>query len=159
MLATLVYRKRVWFGLLSFLLCATSILTAQAPYVFDDEFSAGKLDTKKWDVQTYAGHNQGTFRADPDFYNPDAVSVSNHTLQILTERVPITDPKSGIVYPQSFRAAPVCGLPSGFGPRSDSRSMVKSMSSRATVVIRMWCRAHCTTGTMGRSNTRIVPGW
>ncbi len=99
MLAKFFHQRRVVSGSLFVLLCLTPTMRAQQAPVFEDDFSGSKLDSKKWDVQTYAGHNQGTFRADPDFYNPDAVSISNHTLQILTERFPITDPKSGVAYP------------------------------------------------------------
>ena len=73
---------------------------AQTP-VFDDEFTGSSLDTSKWFAETIPGKGQGTFRAEPVFFRTEAVKVNDHTLSISVDRVPSTDPKTGIVYPLS----------------------------------------------------------
>ena len=81
--------------LLAFLLPAI----AQAPTSsFDDEFPGASIDTNKWLVESFPGHNQGTFRADAAFYKPEAVQVGNHTLRILVEKIPNVDVKTGNAY-------------------------------------------------------------
>jgi beta-glucanase (GH16 family) len=71
---------------------------AQTP-VFDDEFNGSSLDKSKWFTEEFAGHGQGTFRAESVFYKAEGVTVNNNTLNITVERIPNQDDKTGVVLP------------------------------------------------------------
>ena len=88
------------FAALCMLFSFVQPVAAQAPAAsFDDEFSGSSVDASKWMIESYPGHDQGTFRADAAFYKPEAIQVSDQQLHIKMEKVPSVDAKTGNAYP------------------------------------------------------------
>jgi beta-glucanase (GH16 family) len=101
------WRSSVWLVIACALLGGSTLLrgavdaaiTPQASsqkVIFEDEFNGSQVDKTTWIVEQRAGNDQGTARAELQYYTPDAVTQTNGVLHITAERKRTADRRTGV---------------------------------------------------------------
>jgi beta-glucanase (GH16 family) len=88
-------RRFVACLLASALLFLGNGLRAASEPELEDDFLGDTLDVGRWLIERRAGNDQGTPRAELQYYSPDAVRVSNGNLHIVVSRATTHDPRTG----------------------------------------------------------------